>query len=541
MSGIELVGLAASVLQIADLGWKSSYKLYAFSKKIHDAGRSIELVSQDIAATGAILKDFGEELKKDEENTPASRLGTQGLTVAASRLVDECQTLFREIDQGITGEEGSKVILGFKQKLKWSYLGPRVDLLRTNLERLKSSLALMLNVLIYAEQHRSRQAASVLKEHQKLVASFAEQKNNSERRIEDLKKRIEAPPCSTDSKLLHPWTHPELCTVASSTARSIANSRITGLKLTKTVASTERTITANVSAVQIAPSIPDTSTRSVRSSHNAVSARTSILTSERSTPTGPPEVAEKHSQLDHHTRLFQDILEQVNSSKYALDHGFRYRLHDGVLELHWREWEPLRAVHGDEKLLAILSRSPLLARHWYERAMKPAVLVVPDTRSTVVDRSMLKIFQRPVEGTWSGSLDESLRFNSPRALGDEHITESDQNEGKAKGATQEAAMKMTRPMSNAFQGTVDTCAPKKQPNRVERAKYQFEADSEDEEMEDEIDANLEALSPATKRLDTFARATGAEIEAQQLTPAVSKVIQPLPRVIGRLLTLKASG
>ena len=84
------------------------------------------------------------------------------------------------------------MILGFKQKIKWSYLEPRVDLLRTNLERLKSSLALMLNVLICAEQHRNRQAASVLKEQQLLVASFAEQKNDSEKRIEDLKK-IELP------------------------------------------------------------------------------------------------------------------------------------------------------------------------------------------------------------------------------------------------------------------------------------------------------------------------------------------------------------
>lgn len=39
MAGIEIIGLAASVLQIADLGWKVSYKLYAFSTKVHEGAK----------------------------------------------------------------------------------------------------------------------------------------------------------------------------------------------------------------------------------------------------------------------------------------------------------------------------------------------------------------------------------------------------------------------------------------------------------------------------------------------------------------------
>jgi hypothetical protein len=44
MSRIDLVGLAASVLQIADLGWKVSYKLYAFSTKVLEVSKTIELI-----------------------------------------------------------------------------------------------------------------------------------------------------------------------------------------------------------------------------------------------------------------------------------------------------------------------------------------------------------------------------------------------------------------------------------------------------------------------------------------------------------------
>jgi protein transport protein SEC9 len=42
-------------------------------------------------------------------------------------------------------------------------------------------------------------------------------------------------------------------------------------------------------------------------------------------------------------------------------------------------------------------------------------------------------------------------------------------------------------------------------NLAERAKYQFEADEEDDQLEDEIDANLDALSGAAGRLNLLAR------------------------------------
>ena len=154
MSGVELVGLAASILQIADLGWKLSYKLYAFSRKIHEAGKNIELISQDISATGAVLKQFADELDKDEKASAGGRLASLELIKAARGIVEECETLFKEIDASIDGRGGNKVILDLKAKLKWSYLEPRIQLLSLNLSRLKASLALMLNVLVYAEQIR---------------------------------------------------------------------------------------------------------------------------------------------------------------------------------------------------------------------------------------------------------------------------------------------------------------------------------------------------------------------------------------------------
>ena len=54
----------------------------------------------------------------------------------------------------------------------------------------------------------------------------------------------------------------------------------------------------------------------------------------------------------------------------------------------------------------------------------------------------------------------------------------------------------------------------KQKNLAERSKYQFEADSEDEGMEDEIDGNLDALSGVVRNMQRIAVATGEEVDAQ---------------------------
>ena len=63
-------------------------------------------------------------------------------------------------------------------------------------------------------------------------------------------------------------------------------------------------------------------------------------------------------------------------------------------------------------------------------------------------------------------------------------------------------------------GKTMTTADKKQASLAERAKFQFEADSEDDEMENEIDSNLDALGGAAARLNGLARATGKEVDEQ---------------------------
>jgi hypothetical protein len=159
MSGLEVLGIVASVIQIADVGARLSVKLCTFSHKVKNADANIRSISSDVALTCSVLRELGDNLKKDEQG----RLCNVNAVRTAEEVVRECGRVFGELDlalegKGGNGEEGEKGGKSFLMRVgrgvKWTVLEPQVELLRGNLERLKSTLLLMLNVIIYAGQLR---------------------------------------------------------------------------------------------------------------------------------------------------------------------------------------------------------------------------------------------------------------------------------------------------------------------------------------------------------------------------------------------------
>ncbi|KAI4217232.1 MAG: hypothetical protein LQ351_000541 [Letrouitia transgressa] len=116
------------------------------------------------------------------------------------------------------------------------------------------------------------------------------------------------------------------------------------------------------------------------------------------------------------------------------------------------------------------------------------------------------IFAVHVSNPFTGA---SRRQERDDAIMDRHRMEREQRE-----ATRRAGFDTEQRMNKTFQELQRSGqAPKpSQASLAERAKYQFEADEEDDEMENEIDANLDALSGAATRLNGLARATGKALE-----------------------------
>jgi hypothetical protein len=222
---------------------------------------------------------------------------------------------------------------------------------------------------VYADQG-SREERTVLTEQQVLVASFATQKSDAEKSIEQLSKSIEnglwlddeskplkrkrtqglaALPRSGDANL-GPWQ----TAMAEDTVFKSPMQPTVEFDGAEPVSSITGNTTSSTNAISMF-SLPQS---------KSVAGMAASTTSESRSPPLPGL-----PHLEQHRLLIEKILDEVNSSRYAIDHGLRYRLHDGILDLHWDEWSPLRSQYGDDALRALLTRSPVLARSWYERLL----------------------------------------------------------------------------------------------------------------------------------------------------------------------------
>ena len=156
------IRIIAAVSKIADAGLHLSIKLYTFGEIVASADRSVISISKDVSLTSGILKELGQILEKDRKSRTISENALQ----TADGVVKECVEVFQEINSILVkklpslgaerkgekrGERPNRAII-MLEKLEWEYLQPKLQLLRSNLDRLRSTLLLILNVTTYAKQ-----------------------------------------------------------------------------------------------------------------------------------------------------------------------------------------------------------------------------------------------------------------------------------------------------------------------------------------------------------------------------------------------------
>ena len=150
------IALVASIVQIAEIGCRLSSRLYTFGETVASADRSILAISKDISLTSSVLKELGKTFQNDQ-----GRIYSSNATKTAEGVVEECSNTFQEIDnmllkkaphiisQSLDRSSRAKTML---ERLRWPTIKGKIDVLNSNLDRLKSTLNLMLNVIIYAQQ-----------------------------------------------------------------------------------------------------------------------------------------------------------------------------------------------------------------------------------------------------------------------------------------------------------------------------------------------------------------------------------------------------
>jgi len=104
--------------------------------------------------------------------------------------------------------------------------------------------------------------------------------------------------------------------------------------------------------------------------------------------------------------------------------------------------------------------------------------------------------------------------SSRREARDQKIMDNHHRDREARDATRRAAWESSSRQDTQTRTIAGMSGANNKSSLAERAKYQFEADSEDDEMENEIDSNLDALHGAAKRLNQLGRAMGQEVETQ---------------------------
>jgi hypothetical protein len=102
-------------------------------------------ISSEVSLLSAVLQQLSSSLENDEY-VKLCKAETLRTTKA---IAEECNTAFRELDS-IIGKYVESGKLSMIDRMKWPYVEKKVTIVRVNLDRFKSTLILMLEVLKYA-------------------------------------------------------------------------------------------------------------------------------------------------------------------------------------------------------------------------------------------------------------------------------------------------------------------------------------------------------------------------------------------------------
>ncbi|KAL1614107.1 hypothetical protein SLS56_012188 [Neofusicoccum ribis] len=143
----EVLGVAASAIEVANLGFKLSTSLYSYIETVSSADRRLREVATKVELTTAVIQEVG--LIFDGPEIVALR--KESAVTTAKNTLRECSSIFEEIEDAVVRSKKNKFTFPFRTS--------KLSALSTNLESLKSNLSLLLHVLQHAHRIASDEKA----------------------------------------------------------------------------------------------------------------------------------------------------------------------------------------------------------------------------------------------------------------------------------------------------------------------------------------------------------------------------------------------
>ena len=152
----EPFSIATGAIQVAGAGLQLTKSLYEYVDTVKGANKQFKAIAVEVRLTSSVLEHLGELL----QDHAGQSVCAQSILVDAKATLRGCENAFHEVDDTfkrfvnsqVAGSRGSSVA----GRLSWPFKKGRLEALQANLERLKTTLLLMLSVLGYARDKMSR-------------------------------------------------------------------------------------------------------------------------------------------------------------------------------------------------------------------------------------------------------------------------------------------------------------------------------------------------------------------------------------------------
>lgn len=140
----EILALVSSIVQVASFGLSLSKTLHDYGAAVVGIEKRLKGLDKDIDFTSRIISQLGTRL----QDTKVQAIVSEDTIRLTQDAVAECQAIFQAMEDVIAK------IRSAGSMAKWTiyFRDSKIELLRSNLDRMKGNLNLLMGVIIHGTQ-----------------------------------------------------------------------------------------------------------------------------------------------------------------------------------------------------------------------------------------------------------------------------------------------------------------------------------------------------------------------------------------------------